>query len=513
MINFVAYFDSSIKNIDMQTANEIVINVQEIEPRLRHLTIFQTFDELQEGESLIIHNNHDPIPVYHQLMNIRGDVFTWEYLQDGPQWWDIRVTKKSNAQQQIFTTPQGELVLNIPAIEPKLKHPSIFKVFDNTKPGDSFIIHNDHDPKPVYYQLLGERGDVFTWEYLEQGPQWWDVRVTLKATIQDKPTETNTTIVSNATSASSQKEIVIDVPTIEPKLKHPTIFQVFDELQAGESLIIHNDHDPKPVYYQLLGERGDVFIWEYLEQGPQWWDVRVTRKGAQDHQTVGQIAAKDLRKAEVFKKYGIDFCCGGKKTVREACAEKGIDATIVEQELQQPVQNVTKSTQNFDEWNLDFLADYIVNTHHNYVRKYLPEIFGYAAKVAQVHGDKHPELIPINDLVKSIHKELSEHLVEEENTVFPAIKEFVKASNASALPERSALQSILQKMENEHEQVGKHLESIRQLSNNYAIPQDACSSYQLLFKMLDEFEADLFVHIHLENNILFAKARDLVASK
>ena len=87
----------------------------------------------------------------------------------------------------------------------------------------------------------------------------------------------------------------INVTLIEPKLKHPTIFRVFDNLNGGESLTIHNDHDPKPVYYQLLGERGDIFTWEYLEEGPEWWDVRVTKR-EDGQETIGEIAVKDLRK-------------------------------------------------------------------------------------------------------------------------------------------------------------------------------------------------------------------------
>ena len=118
------------------------------------------------------------------------------------------------------------------------------------------------------------------------------------------------------------EDIIINVPLIEPRLKHPTIFEKFDAMPEGQSLVILNDHDPKPVYYQLLGERGNVFNWEYLEQGPELWRVRITKKitGAGE-ETLGEIATKDLRKAEIFKKYGLDFCCGGKKTVKQACAE------------------------------------------------------------------------------------------------------------------------------------------------------------------------------------------------
>ena len=126
---------------------------------------------------------------------------------------------------------------------------------------------------------------------------------------------------------------IIDVPSLEPKLKHPTIFLKFDELKEGDSIIVHNDHDPKPVYYQLLGERGNVFTWEYLAEGPEWWDVKIQKRiSGENDETLGELAAKDLRKIEVFKKYGLDFSCEGKKTVKEACAEKGLDVTKVEQE-------------------------------------------------------------------------------------------------------------------------------------------------------------------------------------
>ena len=127
-------------------------------------------------------------------------------------------------------------------------------------------------------------------------------------------------------------EVFIDVTVLEPRMKHPTIFARFDELQGGESLIIHNDHDPQPVYYQLLGERGNIFKWQYLEQGPEIWEVRITKNTSEEGETIGELVAKDYRKAQVFKKYGLDFCCGGKKSVRAACEEKGIDADKVEPE-------------------------------------------------------------------------------------------------------------------------------------------------------------------------------------
>lgn len=304
------------------------------------------------------------------------------------------------------------------------------------------------------------------------------------------------------------QENFIDVTLIEPKLKHPTIFQVFDGLRGGESLTIHNDHDPKPVYYQLLGERGDVFNWQYLHEGPEWWDVRITRRGEDDKETIGEIAVKDLRKAEVFKKYGIDFCCGGKKTLRQVCAEKNIDATKVEQELQQISAKSITGEQFYNEWEIDFLVDYIVNTHHRYVRKHLPELNNFALKVSKVHGEHHPELLPIQKLVANINEELSEHCDEEEKVLFAYIKRIVQSKNANLPFDKvgTDLKTLIEALEKEHDSVGRALDTIRELSKSYAIPEDACTSYKLLYKMIQEFEDDLHIHIHLENNILFPKA-------
>lgn len=306
---------------------------------------------------------------------------------------------------------------------------------------------------------------------------------------------------------------ILNVTLLEPRMKHPTIFVRFDELAEGESLTIFNDHDPKPLYYQLLGERGNIFNWVYLEQGPEWWKVRITKKlSGEKDETLGEIAAKDLRKAEVFKKYGLDFCCGGKKTVKEACEEKGMDVTKVEQELQLAERMPSSRPLPYLDWSIDFLADYIVNTHHSYVRKTLPDIRGYAGKVAQVHGARHPELSNIRPLVESIYNEMMSHMVKEEQVLFPYIKELVKASTKNDVRYASELQSVknpINMMEMEHELVGKNMEIIRQLSDNYKLPGDACASYSLLFKLLQEFEEDLHLHVHLENNILFPKAIEL----
>lgn len=474
----------------METIQENILVVYELEPRLKHATVFSRFDELITGESLIIHNDHDPKPLYFGLKAERGEIFNWEYLEQGPELWKVKITKNDEKTE----------VLNVMLIEPRLKHPTIFKKFDDLKGGESFVLLNDHDPRPVYFQMQEIFGDIFTWEYIVEGPYEFRILIT------KKPEETN---FSTSNNNSLQNSNLINVSEIEPRLKHPTIFKKFDELKPGESMTIHNDHDPKPLYYQLLGERGNIFTWEYLEEGPQLWRIAIAKNlSDQDGPTLGEIAAKDLRKAEVFKKYGLDFCCGGKKTVKEACAEKGIDVALVEKDLQESdkIQSSSQRPLPFNDWSLDFLADYIVNTHHSYVKKVMPDLKAYAAKVAKVHGDHHPELYKINELVQETMDEMAEHTIKEESVMFPYIKRLVVENGSASSDQWDTFQQPVKLLIEEHELVGANMEKIRELSSNYTVPEDGCASYSFLFKSLNEFEEDLHIHIHLENNILFPKA-------
>jgi regulator of cell morphogenesis and NO signaling len=126
--------------------------------------------------------------------------------------------------------------------------------------------------------------------------------------------------------------------------------------------------------------------------------------------TVGEIVANDFRTASVFKNNGIDFCCGGNQSIVDACQEKGIDPSGLEKQIQELKRAPLSPSQNFNEWELDFLCDYIVNTHHKYVLKTLPELMFYTQKIADVHGDHHPELVEIASIFSQINDELSQNL-------------------------------------------------------------------------------------------------------
>ncbi|GAB2549999.1 iron-sulfur cluster repair di-iron protein [Rufibacter soli] len=304
----------------------------------------------------------------------------------------------------------------------------------------------------------------------------------------------------------------LDVTTLEPRMKHPTIFEWFDDLRGGEAFIIHNDHDPKPLYYQLLGERGNIFKWEYLEQGPEVWEVKISKLTPTEEESIGELVAKDFRKAQVFKKYGIDFCCGGKKSVAQVCEEKGIDPDVVERELEALPDTSAVAETDFQSWDLSFLADYIVNIHHKYVREAIPALYEYTTKIARVHGSRHPELLEVAKHFTNVANELEAHMPKEERVLFPFIKQLNEAKQKGEKLDKPAfgsIQSPINMMEMEHEAAGGELEAIREKTNNFTLPDDACATYQVAFAKLQEFEEDLHRHIHLENNILFPKALEL----
>jgi regulator of cell morphogenesis and NO signaling len=302
----------------------------------------------------------------------------------------------------------------------------------------------------------------------------------------------------------------LNVTALEPRLKHPRIFEIYDGLNPGNAFIIENDHDPKPLYYQLLAERGQTFSWEYLENGPELWKVKITRnKNQEKEETIGDIVTKDYRKAQVFKSFGIDFCCGGKKTIAEVCEKKGIDPVKVTNALEQAGAETATSENDFLKWDIGFLTDYIINIHHQYVKETTPFVIELANKVAKVHGAEHPEVITVAQLFNKVGQDLMLHLDKEEKILFPFIKELAAVQrNGGSIPE-SAFGNVsnpIQMMESEHEEAGEALHTIREITNNFTLPAGACNSYTILYKKLNEYENDLHRHVHLENNILFPKA-------
>ncbi|WP_147678267.1 iron-sulfur cluster repair di-iron protein [Algibacter pacificus] len=235
--------------------------------------------------------------------------------------------------------------------------------------------------------------------------------------------------------------------------------------------------------------------------------METLHKDTQKH--IGQFVAEDFRTAAVFSKYKIDFCCNGNRSIEEACQKKGIDRNRLLDELEAVLNTSTGQSIDYKSWPLDLLAEYIEKTHHRYVEEKIPVLRQFLDKLCRVHGEHHPELFKINELFTASAGELSAHLKKEELILFPFIKKMVKATlenGAVQAPHFGTVENPIAMMMEEHDTEGERFRQIAELTDNYTPPADACNTYRVTYAMLDEFEKDLHLHIHLENNILFPKA-------
>jgi len=228
--------------------------------------------------------------------------------------------------------------------------------------------------------------------------------------------------------------------------------------------------------------------------------------------TIGAFVAEDYRVAQIFEKYGIDFCCGGNVPLAAASRERGIDPAAILQEIAAARSEPIARSENYAVWELPFLADYIVNTHHAYLNENTAQIAAYVRKIAAVHGTRHPEVVEIAAIFERIAADMAAHLREEEKVLFPALRRIVAARNAGTAPaaeDSETIRASLEKLSDEHETIGEAVHAIRHLAHGYAIPDGVCNTYVVTYRKLKEFEDDLHKHVHLENNILFPKAAQL----
>lgn len=225
---------------------------------------------------------------------------------------------------------------------------------------------------------------------------------------------------------------------------------------------------------------------------------------------IGALVAKDYRMASVFKKNNIDFCCNGNRSVDEACRAENIDSETLIRELEAAGTTADATGVDYNTWPLDLLADYIEKKHHRYVESKIQEITPYLEKIVRVHGDRHPELKEVELLFKESAGELSAHMKKEELVLFPFVRKLTEAQKQGSTISApfGTVENPIRMMMHEHEGEGERFRKIAELTNDYTPPEDACNTYRVTFALLKEFEEDLHLHIHLENNILFPKSID-----
>jgi regulator of cell morphogenesis and NO signaling len=225
-------------------------------------------------------------------------------------------------------------------------------------------------------------------------------------------------------------------------------------------------------------------------------------------QTLAQIVTTNYRTAAVFEKHHLDFCCKGKRSLEQACEEKQLNIAELLSELELISQRGPDAIINFEELSLSQLVDHIIAHHHQYVKNEMPLIVMYLQKIAAKHGARHPEMLKVFEIFIALKEEMELHMQKEEQILFPRIKatENLAREENGQHTNQSFLQAPIHMMEEEHDDAGEAMAAIRELTNNYTLPEDACTTYKLSFAALAAFETDLHHHVHLENNILFPKA-------
>jgi regulator of cell morphogenesis and NO signaling len=227
--------------------------------------------------------------------------------------------------------------------------------------------------------------------------------------------------------------------------------------------------------------------------------------------TVRELALENSAATRVFEKLGIDYCCGGNKSLEQACRTANLSINQVIDALETAAQS-SRSVQSVRDWRREPLADlisHITNTHHKFTREELARLAPLLDKVCSVHGKNHPELLQVRAGFQGLAQELTMHMMKEEQMLFPYIvrmeESVIQKEPILPSPFGSVLNPVSM-MEHEHDSAGNALRAMREASRGYTTPPDGCISYQTLYQALAEFEADLHQHIHLENNILFPRA-------
>lgn len=229
--------------------------------------------------------------------------------------------------------------------------------------------------------------------------------------------------------------------------------------------------------------------------------------------TIGEIAAANPATVKVFQQFDIDFCCGGKRPLDEVCAEKKIPFDLIQSALDNAVSPDAAPEREWSRATLAELTAHLVATHHAYLQEELPRLEGLMTRVVENHAERHGDsLRPLQETFLALKAELDAHLRKEEMILFPYITELEANAKTGTPAPHSCFGSIenpIRVMELEHENAGEALRRMRALTDNYALPDDACNGYKALFHGLTALEADLHIHIHKENNILHPRARKL----
>ncbi len=315
--------------------------------------------------------------------------------------------------------------------------------------------------------------------------------------------------LSGKTIIALARKKVIDIDELDKSIRDKVVLSAFDKLKTGEQLTIFSSYDPITLKRVFEKKRPGYYRWNYLKKDSVKQEIRITKHGS-SRLTVNEIIALYPGAVSVFEQYCIAYYLKGNTYLSDISRLRGL------KEPQLIAEIVATSASSYPEmrfrdWDIPLIIKFLIHNHHVYLRKTLQAIRVLISHVAEIYHTDQPEIISVSEKFEELSKELEEHLKEEEEKVFPAIRDYFDARQKGlAIVNDVDIKYSINWLKEDHIIMATDLKCLRDLCNNYIPPPNACPAYCFLYEELLKFEKDQHFHIYLENNILFSAAKNLL---
>ncbi len=303
------------------------------------------------------------------------------------------------------------------------------------------------------------------------------------------------------------KHKIIDIDKLDNSIQKKVIFSAFDKLREGGQITIKANYDPISIKKVFEQTRPGFFRWNYIKKDAPKWEIKITKHGS-SRLTINEIIGLYPGSIPVFEKYRISYFLKGQDYLSDISGHLNMKESKLIAEIVATAGS-SYPEMRFKDWNIPFIVDFIITNHHTYLRETLKEVSVLINHVVTSHIDDYPEIIPIKTKFNELTKDLLIHVREEEESIFPAIIHFFNTPHKNDTM-ISDMRYSINWLREDHISTGTDMKCLRDLSNNYIPPANACAAICLLFEEMLKFEKDQHFHIHLENNVLFAAAKKLI---
>lgn len=302
---------------------------------------------------------------------------------------------------------------------------------------------------------------------------------------------------------------VIEACKLPRLIRKNVIVENFELLNNGEYFLLIHEHDPKPLKMYFEKEFPGRYEWKYLKKEPGDWQIHISKKEKQDF-TLNELIKSYPNAIHILEQNGIAYYMDGSQKLSEYCKNKSYSAVNILKQINEDACGFYFGViSRVYDWEISFLMDYILVNHHKYLRKVLPELSSLIAHIVKVHGAFHPGIVNIQNKFEEFKAELEEHLVEEEDVIFPALEKLAKKVEDGEPYDGDSVKYSLSWMREDHILTANSMKALNMLCDHYHTPRDAYPAYKVLMNEMKKFESDLHLHLHLENNVLYNKVKEL----